>query len=367
MFGLLLLRRSHAALAAGGITAGMLAWTLWSVPSSPAKPVDPARLRAWEKITPRLRQAEESGAEFGKRQRQHVKDFFAEKNNHARDFGDEVTGWGGKWAYVKGVFTGDDGKAQQAHIKQSFERHIFTDRDIKELLKGVITAYLSELEGQENSLLVEIQADLGEQDMPALRDLLTQQGGAGFRTEFQNMVTQVAPVVGRDVKIGLGREAAVWIGSDIAAAIGIRIASAAAVRLGVSGGILGTGAASSVATFGVGLGVCFVVDAVVDKVMREAGYDPSGQIAKELTVALSRIENLLLEGDQEGKRVYHKLRRLQDHDRFEFVRAECKKSADRMDASGTLGLQHELDRLRQTRCRLREAALKKLILEGARS
>jgi hypothetical protein len=350
-----------------GTLGGMLAWKLYSSHQPKRVALDPARVQVWEKIAPRLRQAEQRGDEFGERHLQSVKDFFADKRGHANDFADDVLGWGGKWAFLKGKFTADDGKAHQAHLKAAFARHIFTDRDIQERLQEVIASYLGELEGQENALLVEIQADLSEQDLPALRVLAMQEAGESFRGEYQKMVQQIAPVVGRDLKIAVGREAVVWVGSDIAAAVTIRVASAVALRLGVSGGILGTGAASGMATLGVGLVVGFVVDGAVDWIMRRSGYDPSGQIAGELCGTLSRIEGLMIEGDPEAKGIYDKLRRLQEHDRFSIVREKCRHSADLIGTSGAMGLRHELLRLRQFRGRLREDALRKLILEGVES
>src|SRR5262249_54300099 len=139
---------------------------------------------------------------------------------------------------------------------------------------------------------------------------------------------------------------------------------AVAVRLGVSGGILGTGAASGVATLGVGLVVGFLVDGAVDWTMRQAGYDPAGDIAHEVANTLGRMETLLVEGEPDAHRAFKKLRHLQDHDRFSFVRSECRQSADRIEASGILGLRHELNRLNKLRSRLREEALRKLVLEG---
>ena len=178
------------------------------------------------------------------------------------------------------------------------------------------------------------------------------------------MMDQVIPVVGRDLKITVGREAVVWVGSDIAAMVTVRIGSAVAVRLGISDGILGTGAASGVAMLGVGVVVGFLVDGAVDWTMKKAGYDPAGDIAREVSDTLTRMESLIIDGDPKAQGNVQKLRHLQEHDLFTFVRAECQKGADRLEAGGSLGLRHELNRLRQVRSRLREEALKKLILEG---
>ncbi len=361
-------RGTQAAVLAIGVLTGMILWHVLPLPN-PHKTiaVDPARVKAWEKVVPRLRQADESGAKASDQYLQRIHEFFAEKKRCDRAFAEDLLGWGGKWAFVKGKLTGDDGKNHQAFIQQAFRQHFFTDNDVKNLLQSVITGYLSELEGQENALLVTIRADLKEEDLPALQQQSILNSDKAFLGEYRKKLVQVSPLVGRDLKITIGREAVVWVGSDVAAIVTVRIASAVAVRLGVSGGILGTGAASGVATLGVGLLAGFVVDGVVDVVMRKAGYDPAGEIARQVSGMLGRIENLVLDGDPEAHGIYKQLRRMQDADSFSFVRGECRQNADRIDCGGSLGLRHELNRLQRLRNQLREAALKKLILEGSRS
>jgi hypothetical protein len=79
------------------------------------------------------------------------------------------------------------------------------------------------------------------------------------------------------------------------------------------------------------------------------------------------FQGLLLDGDPQAVRTYDTLRRLQNEDRFPFVRHECRRAAEVMETGGYLGLGHELKRLREARSRLREEALRKLILEGGQS
>ena len=362
------LRDTHLALLTLGVLAGMTAWMLLPSGSEPqAPPPDPACVRAWQKITPRLQQAEKDGDKAGQKQLQVIEDFFVDKKRHATDFAEEAIGWRGKWAFVKGKLNGDEGKAYQAHLRSAFERHFFTGSDLQELLEKAIKAYLTELEGQENALLVAIRADLAEQDLPTPRALAALRSDEAFRKEYRKMLEQVVPIVSRDLKIAVGREAVVWVGSEIAAAVTVRIATAVAVRLGVSGGILGTGVASGVATLGIGVVVGFIVDGAVDWIMRLAGYDPAGKIANETSATLRRIQELLIDGDKGAHCVYGELRRLQHEDLFPFVRDECRRAADQIETGGSLGLGSELKRLREVRARLREAALKKLILEGGQS
>ena len=359
------LRGTKAILLTLGVLGGMVAVAFYRSSGPPnAASLDPAQAQVWEKIAPRLRQADSDSAQAGEQNLQRIKDFFAENQQRTGAFADAVLGWGGKWTFVKGKFFGDDGKGHQEFLRKTFEQHLFTNRDLQKLLQVTVAGYLSELEGQENALLVAIRADMSEQEIPAVRSLAALHSDEAFQDAYRKTLAEVVPVVSRDLKITVGREAAVWVGSEIAAAVTVRIGSAVAVRLGVSGGILGTGAASGVATLGVGLVVGFVVDGAVDWIMRRAGYDPAGQIANQTWATLVRIQDLLIEGDPEAKRMYEKLRRQQNEDSFSQVREECRQAAERLSAGGSLGLRHEFNRLRELRSNLREVALKQLILNG---
>lgn len=364
MFSFFLLRHGQAVLATIGIAIGMFAWAVLSSSPDAAKSVDPARLQAWEKIEPRLRGAEQRSAESSERQVQRVRDFFVERRGRTNAFAEDLLGWGGKWAFVKGKLTGDDGRGHREHMRRCFEQHIFHDTEVKELLESVVTAFLSELEGQENTLMVQIQADLTDQNLPALRGGTTPNDVEWFQSEYRKMADQVAPVLNRDLAVTAGREAGVWVGSDIATAITVRVGSAVAVRLGISGGILGSGAASGAVTLGIGVVVGILVDYLVDWIMRRAGYDPAAEVAREVSATLGRMEGLMVDGQPEAQQAFQKLRHLQRYDRFSFVREECRKSADAIDGAGVLGLRHELNRLGEVRGRLREAALRRLLLEG---
>ena len=239
------------------------------------------------------------GAQTGERYLRCLDEFFAEKHSHARGFAEDVLSWGGKWAFVQSQMPlfGDDGKSHREYLRQAFERHLFSGPEFQSVVKSIVTAYLSELEGQENELLVAIRADLGDEDLPGVRDLAALRSDEAFQGEYRKMLTDVIPVVGRELLITVGREAVVWVGADIATAVTTRVASAAASRLGVSGGILGTGAATGVETLGIGLVAGFVVDAVVDWVMRSCwGHDPEGDIARHAGAALDNIQQALRRG-----------------------------------------------------------------------
>jgi hypothetical protein len=292
---------------------------------------DPVRQTAWEKIAPRLSSAEQTSLQAGDKYAGRVSAFFAERKRAARAFAEEALSLSGKWAFVKSKLPWTDADGHDRFIRQSFERLLFKGEDIKELIESTVRGYVSELEGIESAMLVDIRADLSEGDLgppdllPALRS------DESFQKSYAQMAERVFPVVQLDMGVTVARELSSFMAADIAANVSVRILTAVTVRLGLSGGILGSGAVLSVETFGAGLVAALLVDKLIDVVMHQAGYDPEGDIAFKVCEALDKVEAMLLDGEPE---------------------------------SGTLGLRGELLKLQQARSKLCNEALKKLIFEG---
>jgi hypothetical protein len=329
--------RIQIALGTVGILSAMvLLILLRSANSTAPRPLDPVAQRAWDKIAPRLRDADQNGIQSVEQQLLRIRDFFDQKILHTSVFAEDALSWSGKWAFIKGKFTGDDGRSHQEFLRQAFERHFFTNDDLQQLLQATVAGFLSELEGQDSAVLVSIRADLSEQDFPAIRSLSAFQSEEAFSRGYRSMLAEVIPIVSRDMQITVGREIGVWVSTEVATAVTIRVGSAVAARLGISAGILSSGAVSGAATLGAGLAVGLIVDGAVDRLMREAGYDPTGEIAFQTSGVLMEIERLLLYG--EG-------------------------GPEQMNREGNRGLRHELNRLRELRSQCREGAIKKLLSE----
>ena len=200
-----------------GIVAGMIAYGMISSwEQSKAWPHDPIRTQAWEKIAPRLVEVEKDANRAGKRHHDRVVAYFAEKRLHSR---------ASPRMRSAGAVSGPSSKANspamrvgltKTQLRDAFERHFFTSDDLQILLQSAIVSYLTELEGDENALLVAIRADLSEQDLPALRGLAALRNDDVFKAEYRKMLAQVIPAVTRDLKVTVGREAVVWVGSEIA-------------------------------------------------------------------------------------------------------------------------------------------------------
>ncbi len=316
-------------LVATGVIAGLLVVVIirmsWGY-------VDPVRQAAWDKIAPRLSSAEQTSLNAREKYAERVKAFFADRKKAARRFAEEALSLSGKWAFVRANLPWADRDGHNRFLRESFERMVFSGQEIKELIESCVRGYLSELEGIESTLLVEIRADLSDNEL-AQSDLLPALGSdETFHRAYAQMVDRVLPVVQLDMGVTVTREVSTFIAADIAANISLRILTVVSERLGLSAGILGGGAALSVETLGVGLVAAVIVDRVVDFVLHRAGYDPEGDVANKVCEALNKVEAALLDGEPNRR---------------------------------ALGLRAELLKLQQVRSRLCNEALKKLILEGS--
>jgi len=155
------------------------------------------------------------------------------------------------------------------------------------------------------------------------------QNDEAFRAEYRRLEADLKGLLTRDAQVTAGREVAALVAMDVATTIVLRIVQVVAAERGVEAGILGAGAASSVATLGVGPIVGLIVDQAFTWVMKKAGYDPAQEIAGKVRASLSRIENLLLDG-----------------------------------AEGHSGLSRELQTLHAARSQLRHAVINKLLQKG---
>jgi hypothetical protein len=320
----------------GIIGAMVLLILLRSAKSTAARPLDPVAQRAWDKIAPRLRDADQNSIQSVEQQLLRINDFFDQKLLRTSAFAEDALSWSGKWAFIKGKFTGDDGKGHQDFLRQAFERHLFTNDELQKLLQATVAGFLSEFEGQESALLVAIRADLSEQEFPAIRSLSAFQSEEAFSRAYRSTLAEVVPIVTRDMQILVGREFGVWVASEVATAVTIRVGTAVAARLGISGGII---ASSGIATLGTGLAVGLIVDEAVGVLLRQAGYDPAAEIAFQTSGVLQQIETLLIDGDP------------------------AAVGPEQNSRDGNRGLRHELNRLREVRRQFREAAIKKLLSE----
>jgi|GEM_PF-1554528 len=217
-----------------------------------------------------------------------LSEVFAKGRKGAKRFAEEALSWRGKWEAVKGLVGTDE--SHRRYLAELFARHVFSSDELRKALESAIRAYLDDIEGYEAELLVRLRADLadtgrGDESLPAhLR------GDEPFREEYRKLAAGVVSELRLDLGVSVGRELGVMLASDLAAQIALQ----AATDMGVSAGVLGTGAASSVATLGVGMIVAILLDYVLDEIFKRAGYDPAAKIEALVIEAINKLEASLL-------------------------------------------------------------------------
>ena len=279
-------------------------------------------------------------------------------------FSKEVLSLSGKWKFVKSKLPTAEDDAHFRYLDERFQQHVFSSDDLRRTLESVVAEYVSRLEGLESQLLVDVRADLSDGELAVPGAPKLPPTDAALRSEFNRMIDAVAGDVSRDVSVGVSMTTASLVGGEVAAQIAVRVATAVGARLGVSAGILGAGAASSWATFGVGLVAAVAVDVALTKVVKAAGYDPEVRVAERVNSVLDQIHSMLIDGDPQAVTTYAKVTQLMRDDPDAVVREECRKAAAAIERSGGLGLRRELSELQKARNALRREALRRLVFTG---
>lgn len=325
-------------------------WTAW-------------RERAWDKIEPRIDQADEDDLAALELQLATIDEFFGERRAGSRPFAESVLSLRGKWVFVKSKLPTAEDDAHLEFLQEKFEQNVFAIADLKQAIESAIGGYVSRVQGIENRLLVDVRADLSEKEFAEAGPPLTTIPETEFRRRFGVLLENVAAAVSRDAEFAASREVVSFISGEIAAQIAVRVATAVAARLGVSAGVLGTGAAAGWATFGIGLVAAVVIDVAIDRVTKAAGYDPVGRVAAKVDEVLSQVRQMIVDGDPEAWKALEKLRLMAVDDPDANVRQVAKQSVESIEAGGSLGLRRELDELHKARSKLRREALRRLVFE----
>ena len=183
--------------------AGMGAYAAWKYVeepgSTPPQPA-PARVEAWQKITPRLHAADQAGQETANRYRERVRAFFAERKGRSREFGEAVLSLGGKWAFLKSKLPFTDGEdGHRRYLRERFEEIVVSGPELQDLIQSAVAGCINELQGIENDLLVQIRADLSDSDLARVETGAMLRTDQAFRKEYARSLEEVAPIIGRDL------------------------------------------------------------------------------------------------------------------------------------------------------------------------
>lgn len=309
------------------------------------------RQEAWQRIEPRLREADERTRDLTSRLIGRIESFFDARKAGAREFAEAALGWRSKWELIK---------SRQGHrefIAERFSEYIFTQEELAALLAEAAAEYAQGLKAVENELLVQIRADLQDLPASALPSFSNEQVLSG---RFGQVVAAVAADVARDFQVNVGQEIGSFAIGEVAAAVVTKTLTAAATRLGISGTVLGTGAAASWATFGAGIVIAIAVDLVLDWII-DWFHDPVGNISDKVVASLDDVKQSITMGDPEARRVHDRVAQMAQSHADPAVQARAAQVLARMQRGGALGLKYALGKVADAHGRTRQLALRQLV------
>lgn len=230
--------------------------------------------------------------------------FFDSAKQQTPRFARDVMGWRSKWRLVsdKLPFTRDD--RHQAYLRERFGARVFTPQQLLQAVESVLTSYLTSVQSIEGMMLVRIRADVADLPAGSLPQFASPEA---LEQAFALALEAAAKQTEVDLRADLIRELVSIVTGEVLTMV--------AVRLGVSAGILATGASSSWSTFGVGLVVGVAADWVIQKVWNWWD-DPAADLAGMMDARLDAIHQLLVDGDGSASGLRGKMLELHEQRRL---------------------------------------------------
>jgi hypothetical protein len=327
--------------------------------------LDVIRRHAWDKIARHLAPADAASLAAIDSALAPVGDFFAEHRAGAEPFAKAVLSLRGKWRFVKtrGMFGGDPDE-HVAFLDEKFQEHVFATDDLKQVIRSSIADYVRAVQGIENKLLVACRVELADLDPLAGSAIRGLDNSEQFAASYEKMLNRLVPDVARGATADLGQFVGSLVAAEVTEQLVMRLGRAIATRLGMSAGILGAGASGGAASAGITIGLAIVIDMGVERVLRLTGSDATSKVTARVEESLDGLRDFILDGDTTAVAAYHKIRARRETFPTEQGRKKIASTLKEMEAKGDLGLRRMLFQLHYERARLREAALRKLILEG---
>jgi hypothetical protein len=160
----------------------------------------------------------------------------------------------------------------ELHVLRQFERHVFSVKEVEQLVLQTASAYLEEIRSVENEMLVRIQADV---EQLGLDPSVIQE----IHLDLQPQIVRLSKEVLPDIVAGAQRQVRRLIVSCVAAEVAAWMASKLAVRAG----LVGAGATAGWFTFGVSILAGVVVDAVIsDTIQQKVTQEVYAHLAPEI-------------------------------------------------------------------------------------
>lgn len=258
----------------------------------PAKPAPSPE----EIAGPHLRWAKQQSAQVLEGHLREIDAFFAEAKKNTPEFAERALSFSSKWRLVADHVPFTRGGRHEAFLRTQFEKHLFKPAELGAVIEQVVASYVAHLRSIEGEMLVKVRADVA--DFPETY-LVAELDESALATRYDDALSHALAATGGGVRSDVATQVVSLIAGEVLTQV--------AVKLGVSAGILGTGAASSWATFGIGAVVGLIVDQIVSWVW-DWYADPVGSLAKQLDAKLDGLNRLIVDGSDDVQGLRARLR-----------------------------------------------------------
>jgi hypothetical protein len=328
-------------------------------PSEPEVDVQAVQEEAWRWIQPRLGNADERTKKATSALIGRIESFFESRKSGANAFAEAALGWGSKWELIKSR------EGHRKFIAEQFSNYIFSQKELATLLEQSANEYAQELKAVENEFLVQVRADLADLPPVALPAFSNE---SVLRSEFSKIVETVVAEVAQDLSIDVidvGRAITSFAVDKVVPIVVTKTLTAVATRMGVSGAIIGTGAASSWATSGAGIVITIAVDALLDWIIGWF-HDPVGDLAARVSTSLEDVSRSITTGDPEAWAVRNRVEEMTKGHSDQRLRTRAEEVLVSIEKGGALGLKHALVTVAELQATSRREAMRRLVYQKGR-
>jgi hypothetical protein len=220
-------------------------------------------------IDKHIRQANGKAVAAINQRADELKAFLESRKKGCRAFAENTVSLYGKWRVVKPWIPLTDDHSHEAYIKELFAQHIFSGEELGQALKRAVDGAIKDLESIENDLAVALHEEmLGSSVEPNEIPIA--------KENFKKAINSMVSASQWDATKAAGGLAA----SEVASTVGMQVL----LRMGVSAGILGTGAANSWWSFGGSMALGVLVDMAWTWI-----DDPVGDIESGMNSAIDTL------------------------------------------------------------------------------
>ncbi|MCU0721633.1 MAG: hypothetical protein MUC83_18125 [Pirellula sp.] len=214
-------------------------------------------------------------------------DLLNRARNRVPEFSISALSFGSKWRLALDYVPFTDGQKSPTFLKESFQKEVLSSDDLENAIFEVVQNYLEEVGAAESEMLVNIRADLD--DFPSVT-FTEWKNDTALKEKFEQAIAFALETNGNDLQAS--------VGSQLVSLIAGEVLTQVAVRMGVSAGIIGAGAASGWATFGVGVVAGVVIDQIVSHVWAFVN-DPEKELTHQIQEQIDSLQSLLCNGDDQ--------------------------------------------------------------------